>query len=203
MEFPTIYSNSYSIGFWIYISNEKEIGDHLININLSKIMTVSIGYDTHISTVCNLFTNSYQNISRKNSKNSPKINDVKTMSEMKNLVNNSNYVNKQTTFNSDMSSKWLHVRCAYSSDAQYFYNMIQYNNNSENILLLDDTKLTNNKYYDKREIDLPSRYFFDRDTSSLTIENANTLTTENIQIYLRNLNIFTEFVSKSSKPQYL
>lgn len=205
VEFPIIYSNAYSIGFWIYISNEGQLGDHLININLNKIMTVSIGLDNHFSTICNLYTNSYQNLLRKDKNNPvPQINDIKTMTEMKDLINNPNYVNKQSTFTNDMSDKWLYTRCGYSSDAKDFYNMIMYNSDGGSVVVGNGfDELKNIYYYNNSEVDFPSRYFFDRDASYLTIENANTLTTVNTQIYLRNINIFTELVHRESRPQYL
>lgn len=45
MYFDTVYSNSYTIDFWMYVQDISKLGDKLLKINFENIMNLSVGYD--------------------------------------------------------------------------------------------------------------------------------------------------------------
>jgi hypothetical protein len=166
-------------------------------------MMISIGYDGHLSTVCNLFTDEYQNIPYKDAIIPvPSINRVKTMSEMKTLISNPNYVNIQTTGSDNLSNKWLYVDCQFSTDLRIVSNFIGYGTPAGFYSYANNNNITNSYYFDGVPSDFPLRYFFSLDTSTLSIKNANTLT-DLTQVYMKNLNLNSQFIAQPLFIGYL
>lgn len=174
----------------MFIDNQANLGDNLINIVLEGSLMISIGYDNYISTICNMYT-AYN----------PNITKITSMTTLKTYLTNPNYVNKQVTFSpNNQSKKWFNVRCGYNLDNKYFYTMMTVKDNTAPVVQQMNS-VHNPRYYDGIDLDFHFRYFW-KPNMNININNSSSagITTA---IYMRNLQLFSELIPKSSGINYL
>lgn len=185
--FPPRYTNAYTIGFWMFVENETSFGDNLINITMEGRLMISVGMNTHISSICNMHMGRYHELTT-----------ITSMAAMTPYLSGSNFVNKQTEFTADPSGKWFHVRCGYSLDKQYLYNMMTVKDNATPVVQ-EDNSVHDARYYDAMSLDFQFLYFWGS-TTSLSITNAKSITKA---VYLKHMQIFSEIIPKVSGVNYL
>lgn len=177
------------MGFWMFINDQSTFGDNVINIIFENMMQISIGVDTNIATFCSVYTELF-----------PGLATTVTMSALKsNFLTsaNPNAVNSLVKFTADKSGQWFYTRCGFSLDNAEFYNMITETNQTT---MIEDNSVTLPlaNIYDGQTTDF--RYRIYPANMNLYIKNAKTVTSN---VYLRNLQLFSTYIPRTSGVHYL
>lgn len=174
----------------MFVSNETNLGDNLINIILEGSMMISVGLDTNISAICNMNIGVYTSLM-----------SVTSMTTMKTYVANNNYVNRQAKFTTAQNGKWIHIRCGYNLENEYLYTLMTADDNN-NPIVTDTPSIHNQNYYDGQSLDYQFQYFYTGtpNQTNFYIKNASAVTTT--QVYMKNIQIFSDMIPKSSGVNY-
>ena len=160
----------YSLAFWIYIENSKELsaGLNVIWINHLSITMIKDKNDPNVIIgICfpQAFKDSVDGLSG---------NEIYDLYEKVDNKERDIYYNSQ--------AKWIYVRCSVDH-TRYIYNM----NQIDDKILIGDTLFGNVKNH------RPFRFFDWKKNYTLKIQNGQL---NNCRIFLRQLRVFNEFIDK-------
>lgn len=171
----------------MFVADQSTFATNAINIILDNTLMISVGLDTNISSVCNMYLAAY-----------PSLMTEITMTNIIATTTNPNYVAKQATFGADNSGKWFYTRCGYDLDYKNFYTMLTVEDVASPIVQ-SNTNIPNHSYYDSQALDFNFQYYWNT-SMTLSINNAKAVTKA---VYLRNIQLFSEFIPSSSRVNYL
>jgi hypothetical protein len=186
-------SNTFTMGFWMFLEDNSKMGDNLVNVILSRFMMISVGIDeNNLTSWCNPYLQYY-----------PSIESITSKTAMDMISENTKYSTIKAKSVNYRDGTWVYTRCAVNLDDLSAYNLID-NSKMFTPVVTDKAALGMPNYYDTTPIALPFKYFYG-DYQYLRIKNAGSLLTSSsykTALFIRGLTVFSEFIPKISQLQY-
>ncbi|MCP3683100.1 MAG: hypothetical protein GY861_10455, partial [bacterium] len=190
---PTSYTHGWTVGFWLFVEDQAEIGTNLLNVVLVDNMVISIGLDTKIANICHIYV--AQNPS------------VATQTSVTNLIAlgtslGTNTITTTAKFAGDMNSKWFYARCAYSWDYGKMYSSISYTDTPSPVVT--EKAITFETRYKDTALGNHFRKFYWRssDKMQLKVTGGSTFAGSK-SAFIKNLYVFKDMLPSTLDIQYL
>ena len=148
LNIPKSISNGWTVGLWMFVEDQTAITG-LINVILAEHMVISIGLDTNIANICNIYV--AQN---------PSIATQTSASNLKTLITSlgANTISATAKFAEDKSKKWFHVSCAFSFDFGSMYARVSHD--SSPVPVITTTPITFETRWKDTALDNHFRKYF-------------------------------------------
>jgi len=190
---PRVLTNGWTVGFWLFVEDQSVIGTNLLNVVLVDNMVISVGLDTNISSICNIYV--AQN---------PSIATQTSITNLKALVTSLgvNTVSTTATFGADNSNKWVYTRCAYSYDYGSMYSSVSHTASPVPVVVSKD--ITFETRWKDVALDRHFRkyYWNTADLMQIKLTGMSTFSTGK-STFMKNLYVFKDMLPSTLNIQYL